>query len=235
MRRMIGTGLLVALLGLSWSSGASATTVPFTEEFASGASDWRSAAGTADLTWVSSGGPDGGSYASASFNYFGFSNPFGGGPVIFRGHAQYGTSGASGGAFIGNWTTDGVQQVSAWVRHDTGVDLTFFLRVASTFNFPGAVFAGTDVVTSGEWTLVTFDIDPLSPLCIGEGVSCAAALASIGNVQLGTSAPAALTSLNQAFTLDVDQITVTNVPEPGTLALLASGLGALAGAGRRRR
>ena len=97
---------------------------------------------TANARSRSRGGrrPDGGSHASTTLNYFGFSSPFGGGPVVFRGH----DNNASGDAFVGNWVTGGVQLVTAWVKQDTGVDLTFFLRVASSFNFPGAVIGNTE-------------------------------------------------------------------------------------------
>jgi hypothetical protein len=53
-------------------------------------------------------------------------------------------------------------------------------------------------------------------------------------VQFGTSAPAALTALNQAFTLDIDKIATSAVPEPTTMLLLASGLAGLAWQSRRR-
>ena len=41
------------------------------------------------------------SFASTEFSYLGFTNPFGGGPVIFRAHDS---DNASGDAFVGNWS-----------------------------------------------------------------------------------------------------------------------------------
>ena len=55
-------------------------------------------------------------------------------------------------------------------------------------------------------------------------MTCAEALAGVGNVQIGTSAPAALTTLDVPFALAIDKITISNVPEPGTALLAAFGL-----------
>jgi hypothetical protein len=200
------------------SGAAMAVTIPFTEDFTSDVSGWED--GNSDpLFFEASDGPDGGSYASADFNYFGYSSPFGGGPVVFRANQS---DAASGGAFVGDWLTSGVTLVSAWVRHDAPEDLNFFMRVASSFNFPGAVIANTQLVAPDQWTQVFWVVDPGSPFCIGETVTCAAALSNVGNFQIGTDAPPSLIALDQAFAIDVDKVSV--VPEPGVATLLASGL-----------
>jgi hypothetical protein len=227
---MRSISVLGAALVVSASVSASALTVPFTEDFTSNVSGWINTA-NAPLTFQATGGPDGGSHASTTLNYFGFTSPFGGGPVVFRGHDN---QNASGDAFVGDWTAGGVQVVTAWVRQDTGVDLTFFLRVAGAFNFPGAVIGNTGTVPSGVWTQVSWTIDPNDPACQGEGVTCAQALASVGNIQFGTSAPASLTSQNVAFNLAIDKITISNVPEPGTAILAGLGLLGIGALGRRR-
>lgn len=225
----LGRAAAVALALTLGAGAASALTVPFTEDFANTAG-WTNA-NNAPVTAVASGGPDGGSYVSTSFNYFGFTSPFGGGPVIFRGQDE---NNASGLDFVGDWAAGGVDQLSVWVRQNTTETLTYFLRVASTFNFPGAVINSTTLVAPNTWTLVTFDIDPSSPLCFPEGTTCAAALADVDHVQFGTNAPAALTGLNQAFTLDLDKVSISAVAEPTTMLLLASGVAGLAWHGRRR-
>jgi hypothetical protein len=215
---------------LLWNAAAGAVTVPFTEAFATDVAGWENAA-SAPLTFEASGGPDGSGYASTTFNYFGFSNPFGGGPVIFRASDS---DDPSGDAFVGNWITAGVETISVWFYHEAPEALTPFLRIASSFNFPGAVFDATTAVAPSTWTQVVFDIDPDSPLCTGETVTCAAALANVGNVQLGTDAPAGLIASNEAYFLGIDDVAINAVPEPGTSLLLAGALVGLGLSGRRR-
>ena len=127
IRRLGRSAAVAATLMLS-AGAASALTVPFTEDFRP---PWRAGRtrSTTPLTSVASGGPDGGSYASSSFNYFGFTSPFGGGPVIFRGQDE---NNASGLAFVGDWVAGGVESLSIWVRQNTTETLSYFLRVACT-------------------------------------------------------------------------------------------------------
>lgn len=222
--RLLSVALLASLIG----SSVAAVSFPFTEDFSAGSAGWEDSAGAA-LLGESSGGPDGGSYVATFFNYFGFTSPFGGGPVIFRANDS---DAASGDAFVGDWIASGVQTLTLFVRHDAPEELTWFMRVANSFNFPGAVIAGTQSVPPGVWTQLSFTIDPLSPLCIGETVSCTQALQNVGNLQFGTDAPLALTTTNTAFRLEIDKVSL--VPEPATLALLIAGLASLAAPGHAR-
>ena len=120
-----------------------------------------------------------------------------------------------------------------WCYHETSENLNFFLRVASSFNFPGAVILNTQTVAPNTWTEVIWAIDPNSPMCIGESVTCTAALSSVGNLQIGTDAPASLVASEDSFFLGVDKVTV--VPEPTQLVLLGGGFAGLGLLGRRRR
>src|SRR5262245_15865073 len=115
------------------ASGASAATLPVLEDFPSNERNWTGGNPPVALTPEDMGGPDDGAFVTTEFNFNGFSNPFGGGPVIFRAHNG---NNASQHAFEGDWIEDGVGRVRAWVRQDTGVELTYFVRVATSFNIP---------------------------------------------------------------------------------------------------
>jgi hypothetical protein len=223
-----------ALLFTAWlaAAPAAAVEVPFLEDFSTSgdAASWRNAT-VQGVDWVASGGPDGGAHIATTLSYFGFENPFGGGPVVFRAQDEFG---ASGGAFEGDWLAAGVGEVRAFVRHDTGFELNFFLRVATSFNIPGAVFEDDVTVPSGVWTQVTWTIDPASPLCSGEGVTCEEALADVGHFQVGTDAPPGLVAIDEELALQLDRVELA-APEPAGALLAATGALALALTARARR
>ena len=230
MQRNLVLALALAAIALG-AETASAVIVPFQEDFTSNVSGWEDNV-QSPLTFEATGGPDGGSYASTEFSYLDFVNPFGGGPVIFRANDS---DAASGDAFVGNWitsTTD-VARVAAWVYHEAPEDLTFFVRVATSFNFPGAVWDNPTVVEPFVWTELVWEMDPHSPFCSEEVVTCAEALASVGNFQIGTNPPPELVDDEEAYYHAVDKVRL--IPEPGELVSLGSGLAGLALLGRRRR
>ncbi len=214
--------LLVVALYSATTSGA---TVPFTEDFSANASNWRHADGLSALNWNATGGPDGGAFVSTTFNFSqsGVNTT----PLLFRGHAAYGSS---SGAFVGDWVSDGVDGFGLFVRHDAGVPLNFFTRFASPGNFPGAAKVFVIPVASGAWTPLNAALP--DPSLVFEGpFTYPQVFGNVGNVQIGVSVPASLAGVDQNFLFSMDKVAI--VPEPATLALLA--FGGLAAVARRAR
>lgn len=218
MRTSHGLTLAFVLIGVS---AASAATVPFTEDYAASSANWRDSTGVTDLSWQAAGGPDGGSYASGTFN-FAFSVE-GDTPALLRGQQSYGSS---GGAFVGNWLADGVSEFSMMVRHNAPEPLTFFTRFAGPGNFPGAIALEFIPVLPFTWTEVAFAIDPSNPEFITfEGSDFATVFSNIGNLQIGVFVSSTLAGVDAPYSFDLDKVSI--VPEPAaglalaTLALLA--------------
>jgi len=222
-----------AAVALTLAGPAGAVTVPFTETFAVDNAGWEDNVND-PLAWVPSGGPDGSSYASGSFDFTDFVEPFpGAGPIVFRGN---GADDASGDAFVGDWILDGVLELSAFVRHDAPVDLEFIARLAGPQNFPAvALTPPGNVVSPNTWTEIVFEIPGsfCTPESFDPTATCEDILASIGRVQFGTDAPQDLIDQGLSVTFDLDNVTV--VPEPGTGLLLGSSLLGLAACTRLRR
>ena len=206
--------------GLLFGSQASAVT-SFTETFDNDNSSW---------------GDPTGSPGGAEHNASGFVSTTGaladlGQGVLFRGN---GSAGASGGAFSGNWIADGVGQFSVDVRHNSQVPLSFFARFASPFNFPGATAVRFQPVLANQWTTLTFNIadNPAfgAPNFVTfEGSSFDAVFSNIGRVQVGVSIPDGFENnpalANGVFTFDMDNASVSVIPEPsGSLLAMAGGM-----------
>jgi hypothetical protein len=220
-----------------------AATVPFEEDFAASDANWVTAAGLPGLDFFASGGPDGNGYVSDELSFANLS-PDDQGPVIFRGDNNFSSS---GNAFVGNWITEGVDQFSYWVRHDTfdpstgaPVPINFFARFASPFNFPGATAPEFVPVLPGVWTELSVDIVdgmvPFGPFVTYEGSDFDTIFSNIGKVQVGVSVPAAVAGLADSFRFDLDRVGIQAVPEPvGPLTTLTGFLAVLMAIGRRRR
>jgi hypothetical protein len=213
------------------SAQAHAASLPFTEGFDAGTSGWLNN-GSISLAYVASGGADGGGHVATEFNFVG--QVVGGqGPVLFRGNAS-----ASGGGFVGDWIADGVATLTAWVRHDSDVPLSYFARFAGPGGFPGAIavdFAPV-LASSGPdgWTRIEFAISPASPQFVSfEGSDFATVFSDVDRVQIGVSIPAGLAGVDRVIHFDLDSVAIT--PEPAGLSLALLSLGTLGArrAGRR--
>lgn len=235
LRLLLPPLLVLAVLPNASSLGA---TVPFTENFDSGTANWLDGA-EFDLTYQPSGGPDGSSFASATFDFEDFSSedfedndPT---MVIVRGRTLVPPFGppliASDGAFFGNWLDDGVAEFRVSVRHDAPEPLSFFLRFAKPNNFPGVISLIGEPVQPGEWTELVVPIDLTVSNWVFEGppspVTLASVLSDVGRIQIAAFVPESLAGDPGVFTLDVDSIGIYPVPEPSawiSLSLLALAL-----------
>lgn len=239
----------VAIGGLvgAGATPALALAVPFAEDFNTQADVWDDQgtpgdatddAGWTDTTrdpatFVSSGGVGDSGFTRTSFNFSGFTaDPtFGASLVTTRGEAN---DDASGDAFVGNWIDEGVDSFSGYVRHDHTESLDFFVRFASSFNFPGALAGGTEAfaVAPDTWTKLEVDISENGgPWISFEGSNFSSVFSGVGNIQFGVTVPESLFEQDVTVNFDTDNPTIT--PEPGSLALV--GLGGLALMARRRR
>jgi hypothetical protein len=210
------------------AAGASATAgvTEFTETFESGDANWLNGADLA-LSEVAAGAKDGSAYVSTTLD-LNNAGPFG--LTIFRGESS---SGASGGAFAGDYIAGGITTVSFDVRHNAGQDLDIALRLASPFNFPAIGVQSGTLVASDTWTTVTFEIDPSNPLLVVEPPFTPAdyesILSNIGNFQISSFRPGGLSSPLDV-TFDLDNVSIT--PTPSSAVLL--GFGGLVATRRRR-
>lgn len=200
------TRAFIVLTAATLAAPAFATIAPFTEEFVSGAANWRQSDGISSLAWTASGALDGSAFAGASFNFV--NQPANATPIIFRGSTTYGTS---GGAIFGDYRIDPVARVRVTVRQNSTSPLTFFARFSP--GAAGAVALATTPVMPGRWQTLTFDIAPTSPLIYeGPGVTYTTVFTNVARVQFGVMVPQALAGVDQNFQFDIDNIALLPPP-----------------------
>jgi hypothetical protein len=208
-RALVSVGIGLAVL-IGSSGGA---TVPFTEDFTSGAANWGDNSGANLLSHTTTGGPDGGAYATTSKSV---ENLGGQSAVLFRAQDEFNSSGH---ALEGNWIAQNVGQFSAYVRHNAPQPLSYFARFSGPGNFPGGTAVKFAPVLPNTWTQLTFDIRADNPEFVTfEGSSFNTVFSNVGHVQLGVSVPASLNANTTAFAFDIDKASITPaIPEPTTL------------------
>ena len=223
--RSITPALILALSVMASSVAHAVVITSFTEDFDTSAEGWISGA-FGPLTHNASGGPDGGGFVSLDGTFADYD----GGVTAFRGHDDFN---ASSDAFVGDWTANDWVRLSAWVKHDGPAPASFFVRIATSGNFPAAVVPAVVPVVPNVWTELEFNVSPNSPLLIFEGpFPYESVFESVGNIQFGLSAPPGFEDDTTPITISLDKVTVST-PEPTSLALLS--LGASAFLVRRRR
>lgn len=214
----IKTALLT--LGASGALASAQLVTPFTETFDSDAQGWLSGS-FAPLTHDASG------FVTSTVD-ISAAGPFG--LTLFRGHDDFD---ASGDAFVGNYLASGITTVSFDIRHYYTESLDFALRVATPFNSPGFAIELSDSIAAGEWTTVTFELDPNNPLYTPEGPPgfgfFAGVMSDVGNLQISLTPPMGLPT-DTFVTFDLDNVSIT--PAPGSITSFSI---LLLAAGRRRR
>ncbi len=228
---VFASAAIAATLVFSFSPQAYAT-VPYTENFTSDAANWADNTGQALAAFVPSGGPDGSSYITTTFNASGTKD--GAGVITFRGQDEFNSSNH---AFEGNWLAGGINHFSAYVLNTASVPVTVFARFATASNFPGVAADNGTIAPPNQWTLLSFDINPsqINATLFPEGPDSfyTDAFSSIGHVQIGFDIPAGLGMTNTNFTLGLDKVSI-NTPEP-TSCVLALGFASLGFIRRRSR
>lgn len=206
--------------------------VPFTEDFTAGSANWADI-DEAPVTHVAAGGPSNDAHITASAA-FSSAPPNTNGIGIFRAHNAYDSS---GDAFVGNWGAARVSKISAYFRHhetEAGLELTPFVRVATSNNFPGFAIEAAGPIPANEWTKVEFVVDPSNPLLTVEGPPSffASTMNAVGNLQFGYSFPESFAENTVLRSFELDRVSI--VPEPSAIFLVVAGVAVIAAAGRRR-
>jgi hypothetical protein len=227
MKRIVLIPALIVPLAVQTLSHHVFATSPFTEDFASSASNWADGSGANLANYVASGGPDGSSYASSTAT--GLNAADGVRMVVFRGQDEFNSSSH---AFEGNWLATGINHFRAYVRHNAPVSLPFFVRFATPSNSPGTGAEDGSLVPPNTWTQMSFDILPASinVTLFPEGPPSVfgGTFSNIGHIQIGYTVPAGFGADPNTYTFGLDQLSISAVPEPAgwllAIGCLATGV-----------
>lgn len=225
--------LLLGLLGTG-VQGATPVATPVLEGFDSGPNNWRNAASQL-LGFEATGGPDGSSYVTTTFNLL---EAVGGAPgeraaattLIRTVKLQDPISGeetiSSDGAFFGSWLGS-AGEFRFSVRHNAPEPLYFFARLAVPNRSPAVGVDYPISVQPNEWTELVMPVDLTFPHLVAQGGGSPEDILrdvfieeGVEWIQFGIYTPTSLAGVDQNYTLDLDNVMLTAVPEPATLALV---------------
>jgi hypothetical protein len=214
--RMRGLGAWISI-GLLLASAASALTQGQQDDFDGVTDAW--AQGTPAL-----GGPDGDDDGFLLLHADGVTQN---GKLVTFNQLQW----------AGSYTAAGIEAIGMFVRNLGATDLKLRVALGNTSapSSGGTWFASTDPVlltAGGDWELVVFSLAP-DDLTRTQGTgSYATVLGGVVTLRILHSAAPSAFGDNIVATLGVDQVLA--LPEPGAVALSASGVAALALCARMR-
>lgn len=233
--RTLRAAPVLMLTALSLALPGSALAVSsFTETFDTNDANWLD--GDSGVpTYSATGGVGNSGYISwnpvPDFNSGpgGFGDPL---KITFRGN---GSNNASGGAFVGDWLSSGVTEISLAIRHNNASPLNLYARLNSGFGAAASIGNGlaSTLIAPNTWTTITIPITDTNPPFVSYGAGTFnSVFSNMNDLQFGLYLPA-----NTEFSglvVDLDNVSIVAVPEPGTLGLMSLGLLGLV-LGRRSR
>lgn len=231
MKKIFHLSTLALFAWLGFAATSFGVIVPFTETFATNDSNWLNGDSSAP-DWFSTGGVSNSSYISWEAPDFNSgTGGFGGDPLKIMFRANNSTN-ASGDAFVGDWLSGGVTNLTLSVRHNYTSDLNLYARIAGVGG-AGASLANSYTITPNTWTSISIPITDSNPPFVSYGSSTFnGVFTNVQNLQLGLYLPADVDF--SGLRMDVDNVSV--VPEPATSAILiATAFGMALIAPRRRR
>lgn len=223
---------LAAIASATIATTAQAVTT-YMETFDTNASAWLNGASTAAVYSTTGGVGDSGHISYTSSFDSGASGPFGAPPlqILMRGNNS---ADASGDAFVGNWLATGatVDFLTLSVRHNYTATLNLYARFDAGSGAAASLAFDSDfAIAPDTWTTISIPIVNSNPPFLSYGAGdFNSVFSNVQNLQFGLYVPGSTTFTDLKF--DIDNVSITTIPETSSVALL--GVGAL-GLLRRKR